>query len=276
MKNLTLTICVFLMACFYAPAQDVAEVPFVIEEGNMVVEIKVKKELMLRMAVSFSLPSSYDMMKLKKAGIEYPAMMAPQGLTDKFTPMSEVSDFYLGGLKSEGVNMYWDADNDLLPRPKKRLDGVLGFNFFSGSYMKRIIQIDYEKSVMRFFKKAPQISSTPIKFSARVSESNLKDRMLIAFDDFEAAGKKMKAGLDLGHPGELILAATPDGCKRGETPEQNACENIKLGTFTKEKAGFTIEPPQAENKKTIATLGRGLFAGKLITINFKEKLIFFE
>ena len=146
-KYIILIFCVLLMSQNFS-AQGMVEVPFELDNGQIIVSTNYKKKTPLRMIVSNFYASSIDVdvPHVKKTILmEY---SYPVGTTNKFTPVSLVSDLTIGGVTIPTIKMYWNDSFESQMKPFQQYQGVLGNSFFDN----QVIQIDYPKNVLRFYK----------------------------------------------------------------------------------------------------------------------------
>lgn len=241
-----------------ASGDEIVAVPFVMDNGQIVVSAVYDRKMPLKMVLSNVYPSAIDIM-IKGLQDSFPrGKRYEKGVSGSFTPSSIVPRIKVGDFLLPDLEMYWDVHPDL-DKPSQKNDGVLGHNFFDNE----VIKIDYPYRILSIYKGssyktlfmdgAQDDSKAIVKFKV-AKESPPKERAFAITEEILIDGKKTKVLIDINER------------------DSNGVRKIKIGTIEVENAPIL----HAKEKKYEYVLGAEFLEKFAVTFNYKDKKIMFE
>lgn len=292
MKKLTLMALALLVSFCAAggarAAEDApVEVPFSLEKGYVVVEVKVRGKMPAEVLLSTgSEHSTVDVGMLDKYDLQaaYTAVGVVTGRDDQTISFSPVPDIRLGD-KSWNLNMRLGSTHTVSTKLGRPIFGILGADFFKG----RVAQFDFGAKVFRLLPKSPEAATA--KASAGPSARAVlpmkyyKDDITMPLvENVMLNGQKVKTLLDTGTVTTLALA--PNTSKQlglATPPEKGEPVADKLKTLRLDAHEITDVPVILFGKGARFDFGgSGAVAGTVLmqhfvaTFDYRKRVVILE
>lgn len=287
MRRLTLTTAALLALIFVcapraAAEEAVTELPFAFEKGHVIVAAKIKGdvpvEVVLSTGAEYSVIDSAlaDKHKLRTFYTGEPPVMGNSN--DRVQFFAEVPDLSIGGLDAASLRMRLGSMIGASRSVGREIFGILGIDFFKA----RVVQFDFKKRVVRFFRQPPAVQGATLKMEERSNpfRPNVTPPVVegVAFN-----GKKAKLLLDTGVPAVVALSSST-AKKLGfavppEKGESRADKIESLRLDTHEVAGVPVvisakgTPFEQSLGEHGAVAGTALLQNFLITFDFRNKSV---
>ncbi len=290
------------LACVCASAQvkskpPLVEIPFEFYRNEIILQVKINGKGPFNMMLDTGTdPSAIDLATAKGLGVELIPLGKPVtgGGTEVNLPYgAELALVDLGGgftvknLEALALNLSKVAE-----RFGKPLHGVLGHSLLNG----RVVQIDYAKSIVRFYSASP--------FVKGANQANTATRTVLSFryvdnvliDDVLVNGKKVVANLDTGSNGSFNLtpaavsylgleeevsrakATTGVGYNGVAENREGKVNNVTIG-------GISVDAPDVvffgkgtgrDKKPWGLNIGNVFLKDFILTIDYRKKLLILE
>jgi predicted aspartyl protease len=273
------------------------DVPFAFYHNEIMIQVKVNGQGPFTMLLDTNTdPSTIDLETARSLGLNLKQVSGQGsggGTEKKAIYLTSLKSIDLDGLTAKGIATLALDLKEFGAKLGKPVVGVLGNSFLAG----RIVQIDYQKQVLKFFDSSP--ISNP--------QTNTRNRVVLPFkydddssslmiDDASINGKKVRAAIDTGSDGTFKLTplATKDlgleevaakGEAETSTGYNGAAANRK-GTVDKiTVASIIAVSPDViffgkgtgrDHKLWGLNIGNAFLKDYIVTIDYKKKLISFE
>jgi len=286
----------FVLLCLFmvcgAQASGQTEIPFKFEKGLIIVDAKIKGDTPVKVVVAtgaqYSIIDSSQMEKHKLQAAYAPDDVV-RGRNDSvysYVPVSRVS---MQGSNTKDLQMRLGSMARVSAAAGTDVFGALGADFFEG----QIIQLDFQKSVMKFLSKSPAKDAKDAAGNALVvlqmdeKESNPFKRTHVVpnVSGAKINGKEFKLLLDTGRVTTIAISAA-SAKKLGLTaPEEN--EQPRAETVSIEVAGHqipdvptTVFPKGKDGERTLggyaAVAGTLVLKNFLLTLDYKNRIATME
>lgn len=180
-------------------ADQTVDVPFTFEAGYVVVEAKIRNDVLITFVLSTGSEfSSFDMAMLEKYKLQayYTGVGIITGHNDQVMSYARVPDIRLGGEHESMLNMRLTSLAAQRKRTGRDIAGILGADFFSN----RTVQFDFAKQVLRFLPKDAAVITTKTAEASHRSTLTMRyfnPKIVIPIaDDVMINGKKIKTMFD--------------------------------------------------------------------------------
>ena len=268
----------------------VVEVPFLLYEGCLVVQVKVKDKGPYNMVLATGSPTSKiiyavaDEVKLQA----YFTYAKGDPSLQTYVSFLNVPDMRIGELQVPTLMMNL-VDLDAYSQSLGvKIYGVLGYDFLKG----RILQIDYPHKIARFLPKTKAKQDQKVNGTANQSASVSVQIEIIPEDpvpiiyEVMIDGKKFKALLDT-HQG-VALSLTPAAIKQfglppsaeKAAPRMGSVGSIQIGSLKQDSpnTAFFGKGNGLDHglNKYGAIIGAGFMAAYTVTFDYVHKVITFE
>jgi hypothetical protein len=268
-----------------------AEVPFVVESGLVIVQVKINGLGPYNMALATGRDRSLFSHDAATA-LHLRMYSNPGPITDLADPPKLVTlpTMEIGPMKLGNIDL--DLGKGFESRSSQTLYGMLGGDFLKD----RIVQIDYPNSVVRFYSASPYPKEQPAD-SKRVMlpmrfELNLTVPIL---DGVSINDKKIKIVLDSAFPGILSLtptavkylglesevAALPvSSGKNKNDPRKGQVKTLMVGTLKLDSPStlFYMKGSSFDQKidKFGGIVGNSFMQDYKVTFDYRNKMVTFE
>jgi Aspartyl protease len=294
MRRLILTTLMLLAAlvlpCVAAPApeQAVSQLPFVMERGHVLVQVKIKGETPVEVILATGAEhSTMDAGLLEK--YKLPAYYTGEGVitggpTDRTYAFTNVPDIRVGDVKITSLSMRFGSLADVSQRVGREIFGVFGADFFKG----RVVQFDFAQKVVRFL---PKSSTDAIKKDDKTSavasnriilpmRSPSEQVTLPLVENVTLNGKKIKTLLDTGTVVVISISASAakqmglTGPPEKSPPRAETVNSVRLDEYELTNVPALLFAKGAGFDGAIA--GVGLLKAFVLTFDFSKKLVILE
>ncbi|HEX7997587.1 MAG TPA: pepsin/retropepsin-like aspartic protease family protein [Pyrinomonadaceae bacterium] len=293
MRRLILTTLMLLAAlvvpCAAAPGQAVSELPFVMERGHVLVQVKIKGETPVEVILATGAEhSTMDAALLEK--YKLPAYYTGEGVitggpTDRTYAFTNVPDIRVGGVKMTSLSMRFGSLADVSQRVGREIFGVFGADFFKG----RVVQFDFAQKVVRFL---PKSSTDAVKKADKTSAAAASNRIILPMrspseqvtlplvENVTLNGKKIKTLLDTGTVAVISISASAakqmglNGPPEKSPPRAETVGSVRLDEYELTDVPALLFAKGAGFEGAIA--GVGLLKAFVLTFDFSKKLVILE
>ena len=275
---------------------QVIEVPFDFYHNEIILQVKVNDKGPFNMMLDTGTdPSAIDLATAKDLGLKLDPIGRPGsggGTGVNLAYETELPLLQTGGLVARNVEAVAIDLSKISQRLAKPVHGVLGHSLLK----RRVVQIDYPKSVVRFYSKSP--------FPKAPNQLNTSKRTVLPFryvdnvliDQVTVNGKKMTANLDTGSDGTFSLtpAAVSDLGLSDEVSKAPVSPSVGFNGVSENRegnlrsvtiGGISVDAPAviffgkgAGRDKKIwgINVGNAFLKDFIVTIDYQGRLITFE
>lgn len=289
------TVCrlILLFLCFgVVQASDVmADVPFTIERGFVIVKILIKNDVPVDVMIATGARhSSVDSSLLEKYKLSagYAGVPPVTGRNDRIYFFSVVSNLRVGEVTASSLTMRLEALSHLSAEVGREIFGILGSDFFKG----RVVEFDFSRKVLRFRDKLDLPDSS--KNAADCSGGIGILEMLMSRDAFGEftrpianevvfEGQKIKTLFDTGS-GVVLVTSSSTAKKLGqpapsekEPPRKATLQAISLGGCQLNNVPIVIAAKGSAMDRGFdgygMVVGIGVLQNFVVTFDFRKRII---
>jgi hypothetical protein len=285
---LALTILILSSLCI------AGEIPFTLEKGFLVVSAKINKDFTIEAVISTGSPDSFldtGFTFEHKITPHYTSVGPVMGHDDKTLLFADNTGVILGDEKSVSLPMKLRSFETIDKKIGRHITAMLGSDYFKG----KILQIDFQKKVLRFFDRSPT-DYKAVKQAGPAEGRPLIFKMDQQFDttfgesitlpvapDVVVNGSKIRAMFDTGQASAVVLSpAAVKDYGFGVPPDKGTVKPAEVKSMSLDgyelsnvpvlllgkEAGF-----DKELKEYGAMIGLGILHNFTVTFDWKEKKI---
>ena len=271
------------------------EVPFSLEKGHVIVQVKIKKELPVELVIATGVEhSTVDVAQSEKYRLQggYGREPPVTGPNDRIFFFSVVPDVRVGNAKPTNLIMRVVSLSETSKIVGREIFGILGADFFKG----RSVQFDFRNSVLRFLSPANADALTDrkgVKPSTEFtvlhlieSDDNHNKTTLPLCDGIALDGKATTAVLDTGAFLAVGLSSST-AMKLGYTAAANKSvgrkskiRSVHLGSFVLTDVPLVVSARGTNLDRDLAphgaVIGIEVLQNFLVTFDFRNRLILLE
>lgn len=288
MRRLALTAFAMLALTLSAPRaladEAVTEVPFTFEKGHVVVAAKIKDdvpvEVVLSTGAQYSVVDSSQLDKYKLQSFYAGEPPVTGTSADRIYFFSDVRDIRVGGVSQTSLRMRLVSPIAASRTLGRNIFGIFGTDFFKG----RVVQFDFKKKVVRFYKQAPALGADGITLKMEERSDPLRPGVMPpVVEGVTFNGKKSKLLLDTGI--QTVVGLNSSTAKKlgftapadkGE-PRSDVIASLRFGTYEMTEVPVVISAKGTPLDQSLAdhgaVAGTALLQNFVITFDFRDKSV---
>lgn len=281
------------------PGIAASEIPFTIEGGQIIIRVKVKKDVPVEAVVLTGSPYSYmhpDLLLRLKLQMKYTNDGPVTGRNDRILLFTELQDVIVADEKPTSLyikNGSGGMVGTSLSTLSKKMGREIGLSLGADFFRNKIVQIDFKQKVIRFLDAAPVDYKTSL--SADAGSISSIHRMATTVDTFYGGhvslpavtditfdGTKLTTLLDTGSAYPVLLSTSSAKTLSFSTPEKGQSNTIQLKSLKIGVREFNDVPglvlgkdigPFETEVDHVAVIGLGVLQNLLLTFDWRKGMI---